>query len=111
MWKDQLALLETEVSNIKQELHEIKESLKLEHSNSSYVSEEMGVGIGKMIGRNFFKRKSLNSAMELSNLSYQMLSNIGIVSNKQIFNQVFKTISYAHNSSSEKPSSFAKIER
>ena len=107
MLKEKVDLLEIQVSELRQELDELKAQTNSNSSHTNYQNNEMGNSFGRMIGKAIIKQNNYTS--EFKNLSYQLLSNTSLNSNKSMINQAFKAFSKISNDST--PSSFGKINK
>lgn len=79
---DELQMLKVQVQEMAQEIAHLKSEIKLAKDNQNYISQDLGKGFGKTIGRALFKA---NSAEEVFN-------------NKNMFNQLVKAVSFAIHS-------------
>lgn len=90
---DELQILKTQVQELAQEVAGLKSEMNAKSSsNKELISNDSGRGFGKVIGRSMMKQDSVGD----------------MFSNKQMFNQLVKAVSYAMRPGSGAPSSFGK---
>ncbi len=88
---NELEILKGQVQELAKEVSELKSEKNTKSKKSEMVSDDLGRGFGKVVGRSMVKQDSVSD----------------MFSNKQMFNQLVKAVSYAMRPGTQAPNSFA----
>lgn len=89
---NELEILKTQVQELAKEVAELKSEKSSKSNSREIVSNDLSKGFGKVMGRSMMKQDSVSD----------------MFSNKQMFNQLVKAVSYAMRPGTQAPSSFGE---